>query len=605
MNLQSIDRVFHSPWRFHVPCCFVALLACALVLCTSLPESVAGYAATVVLAAFVLSFVAMAVSVVRLFFQLRNARAIFWFLAWLAEWGVVYALFALMAVIADVPPPAEESARSVQETDTLHLPNDVLTGPSSLVISMDLPGVPDDKAVETKVAETPNLLALERDHEGVLPAFLQASTRWSAREKDDAFYSHPGHVVLVPVVEGVPQGLVHACFRELDEGEPVPRGYVVVKGGEPFPEAEDGAKLTDIAIDLGRRHYLLLAWRGSVQVENLNLVALNAAISTLDMRFKPLADSPTPETISALAQGSRKRAGSAPEIRVSEPPAQYGAYQAEVDANPQEAGTLLLYVQDLETKRTLRILSCPAMYSPKADELFRHDFPGPAPKFSSARTDPLLPVGSPLFSIREGDPHGSFGVALQVVFEPAASGRPVRLLLRRCYKVHACEKVQPAEVKQTPVRDTPDELAPTKAEENSKAGASGSKADPAEQETKPAASASPEATATASPSEGQGETAKPYAHAPVEEESADAPAEKEAREPAPESSAQTSEDEAEAKPGVEVTGEEKSVKGDSPEKTEASEPLSAEDAAAQPSDEKEEGEVVQPGDSVPTEQVPD
>ncbi len=465
MRFFSIKRLFLSRWRLHTLCVVLCLLACVPVLCPDLPlaeagGALSGYAGMMFMGAFVLSACVMVFVEVLLLLRLRNKKAVLHLLAWCGQWFLGGLAFTLMAIVADVPPlPVVEAIQPIQQTDTLHPATEELTGPSALVIPIN-----PESCSDSVVEETPNLRFLEEEHERVLTAFLEESPRWATGQSDDTFYSRPGHVVMVPPVTGGTPGLVHVCFRRLVEGDPLPQGYSVVRSGDAFPKALAGQEqVPDLALDLGRNHYLLLAWRGTSHRATAHK-ALNAAIAAVDSRMQPLADSPTPETAAALNKGKLNMTGHTPELRLCEPPAQYGAYQAEIYANPQEAGTLLVFIRDLESNNTLRILNCPAQYSDNKNELFRHDLPGSIPpwlrdgKFNNMHS--LFEPDVPLFAIREGEPHHYFGVAFEVRFKPIDPRRPSRLILRRCYKVEAYEKPAPSEPSPATTKRAPDELTP-------------------------------------------------------------------------------------------------------------------------------------------------
>ncbi len=492
MSATAFKRLLLSRWRLHTPCILLCLVACVPLLWPRLAVvddgtiELSGYAGTLLFGALALSSAMMVINVVHLLLRLRNKRAFLYILAWATQWFLASLVFVLMAIAADVPPlPAEENTQPIQETDTLYPATEELTGPSALLIPID-PASHDAEWVE----ETPNLSFLEQEHEKLLADFLAASPRWAAQE-DDAFYSRPGHVVMLPPATGGTPGLVHVCFRRLVEGDPLPQGYRVVKPGDPFPPAASAKEeVPDLALDLGRDHYLLLAWRGTSHRETA-YKALNAAIAAVDSRMQELADSPTPETAAALTQGKLNMAGHTPELRLCEPPAQFGAYQAEIYANPGEPGTLLVYVRELESNRTLRILNCPARYSENKDELFRHDLPGSVPLwmrdggFSSSRK--LFAPETPLFAIKEGEPHHYFGVAFEVRFKPVDPRQQSRLILRRCYKVEAYEKPAPSEPRPTAGKRTPDELTPELALPGSRKPAADEKKAPPRPADKPAA----------------------------------------------------------------------------------------------------------------------
>ncbi len=464
MRAPLLRRLLLSRWKLHSACALLCLFACLPALWPRLPQAVevgalSHYAGILLFGAFGTSCVIMVFVVVHLLLRLRNRKAALYLLAWGGQWAVAMVMFVLLAIVADVPPmPVAEASQPIQQTDTLHPAREELTGPSALVIPIE-----PDSCSDSVVEQTPNLKLLEEKYEQLLTDFLAASPRW-ALQTDDTFYSRPGHVVMVPPATAGTPGLVHVCFRRLIEGEPLPQGYKVVKSGEPFPKAAAGQEqVPDLALDLGRNHYLLLAWRGTSHTSTAHK-ALNAAILAVDSRMKELADEPTAETAAALNRGKLNMTGHTPELRLCEPPAQFGAYQGEIYANPQEAGTLLVYIRELETNRTLRILNCPARYSKNKNELFRHDLPGSVPLWMReggfGSTHQLFESTTPLFAIREGEPHRFFGVSFEVRFKPIDPRQPSRLILRRCYKVEAYEKPAPADPRPSTARRAPDELAP-------------------------------------------------------------------------------------------------------------------------------------------------
>ncbi len=500
MKAAFLKRLLLYRPELHITCAVLCLLACIPPLWPRLPladdvSTLAHYAGMLLFGAFAVSAGMMLLTVLHLLLRLRNRRAIVYLLTWGFLWSLAGGVFVLMAIVADVPPlPIAEEAHPIQQTDTLHPAKEELTGPAALVIPIH-----PEPYSSTVVQVTPNLSMLEEKHERVLTEFLEASPRWAARA-DDTFYSRPGHVVMVPPSTGGTPGLVHVCFRRLIEGEPLPQGYRVVKSGDSFPKAAAGQEqVPDLALDLGRNHYLLLAWRGTSHTTTAHK-ALNAAIAAVDSRMQELADSPTAQTAAALNRGKLNMRGQTPELRLSEPPAQFGAYQAEIYANPHEPGTLLVYIRELETNRTLRILNCPAQYSDNPDELFRHDLPGSVPLwmrdggFSTSRH--LFEPETPLFAIREGEPHQYFGVAFEVRFKPIDPRQPSRLILRRCYKVEAYEKPAPSEPSLTAAKRAPDELTPTIAL-------------PAPQAITPAALPSPETEQATEPEQPTPDSAEP------------------------------------------------------------------------------------------------
>lgn len=431
-----------NPTRLHALAVVVALLACVPMLFPEIcpihtEETVLYYAGYTLLSATGISTLLMILSASTHMLRLNNTRAFSQFTKWIFCWGTGVAFFMLLAITADVEPPStEQDDLPIQATDHLFLPKDQLNGPASLVIPIET----KDQQADT-VTETPNLTFLENEHEELLRNYLNRAPRWTGQDGDDTFYSKPGHLVMVPpTVSGAP-GLVHVCFRSLVEGDPLPEGFAVVHPGGDFPtEIGEDKPVTDIAVDLGKNHFLLLAWRGSSHRETA-YKAINAAIAATDTRMQPLKEAPTQETMERLLNGRESYPGSAPEFRLSEPISQEGAYQAELYANPGEPGTILMYIKELDSGQTLRLLNCPARYSDNPEELFRHDIPGSMPEWIRSETkgdiSNIFPANTPLFAIRRGPQHQYFGVAFEVWFKPSDVREQRRLLLRRCYKVQA------------------------------------------------------------------------------------------------------------------------------------------------------------------------
>ena len=435
-------RLLLYPTRLHLLCGIIAVLCCVPILfpyiCPAdMRNDVIGYAGASLLFAQSVSTAFMILAVVIHMLRLSNTRAFSQLFKWMAVWGSCVGIFVILAIAADVPPPGSStSAQPIQASDTLHPARDQLNGPASLVIPIE----PASYSAEV-IVDTPNLSYLEENHEELFKYYVSTSPRWSSQDGDDTFYSKPGHLVMVPPTHSGPPSLVHVCFRRLVEGDPLPKGYEVVKPGDRFPEIDENRpQIPDIALDLGRNHLLLLAWRGSEHRETA-CKAINAAIAATDTRMQPLRDEPTPETVQRMLQGRESYPGTTPELRLSEPLAQEGAYQAEIYANPGEQGTILVYIKDLATHKTLRLLSCPAHFSDNPEELFRHDIPGSLPHWiRSADEDDIsniFPHNTPLFAIRRSTQHRYFGVAFEVWFKPTDVRRNRHMLLRRCYKVQS------------------------------------------------------------------------------------------------------------------------------------------------------------------------
>lgn len=445
MKRTTLTRLFLMPERLHFLCCTVALMGTVPLLWPDLSdeelqENLAAYAGIVIVMAFVASLCTMLLSCIHLALHLRNLRALGKMLQWALLWTLCYGVFCLFAIMANVAPRHEkETAEPIQQTDTLFAPDEQLIGPSSLSIAIR----PEQAGAET-LAEAPNLTLLENEHEEILTRYLATSPRWAGAAADATFYARPGHTVARPIGTGATLGLVHVAFLTLVEGEHLPRGYEILTPGAPFPAQKEGHTNTpDIALELGHRHYLLLAWRGSDHGETARK-AINATISTVDEQFTDLAKTPTEECIARMIEGKRRSTGRTPELRLCEAPTQYGTYQAEIYANPGKAGTLLLLIKDLESGKSLRLFNCPAQYSQTDGEVFRHDIPGSIPAWMREAT--MSDVGNafsplcPIFAIKRGKTHQYFGVAFEVWFNPEDSEESRKLLLRRCYKVQPYEE---------------------------------------------------------------------------------------------------------------------------------------------------------------------
>ena len=451
MTQDTFKKYLQSPWRIHLICCAISIFAAIFILWPrTAPRAwrleAGDYAGIAISIAFLTSLGLLILVGAWLLLRLRNAKAFILLFSWLGLWGGTTALFMILAVIANPPPPMEkELPQPIQQSDTLHIPHDYLIGPDALLIPISL-----ENYEKQKIVSTPSLSLLEREHQSILQRYISTAPRWAHSSADDTFYTKPGHVVLEPPAsaKGTP-GHVHVAFRTLAAGEPVPAGYTVVRPGDDFPaQAEENAQIPDLALDLGGSHYLLLAWRGTAHRETA-FKAINAAISAIDARFEALAQNPSAETIEKLVEGKLATLGTTPEMRLCEPTAQYGTYQAELFLNPGEEGTVLLIIKDLEKGETLRVLNCPAIHSNNPNELFRHDIPGAMPEWMRSTqfrsVDAVLSPGTPLFIIRPGESHHYFGAAFEVWFSPAGNPSQRKLIMRRCYKVQACELGLPHE----------------------------------------------------------------------------------------------------------------------------------------------------------------
>ena len=436
----SLWRLLLYPTIFHILGVIAVLSCCVPILfpaiCpTGTQAMILRYAGAGLLISICTSAILMLTSAAIHMLRLSNTRAFSQIFKWLVIWGAGGIFYVLLAIAADVQPPRTNlDNQPIQNSDTLYSPKEQLNGPSSLVIPID----PRNHATD-KVAAAPNLLKLEEEYAELFRNYIESSPRWSGQDGDDTFYSKPGHLVMVPPTAAGAPSLVHVCFRRLVEGDPVPQGYAVVQPGGDFPEIEKSPQqIPDIALDLGRNHMLLLAWRGSAHRETA-YSAINAAIAATDARMQALVEAPTPETVQRMLSGRESYPGNTPEFRLSEPLAQEGTYQAELYANPGEPGIILIYIKDMGTDETLRLLTCPARYSSNPDELFRHDIQESVPDWirSTAGGDisNIFPKNTPLFAIRLGQQHQYFGAAFEVWFKPSDVRMPRRLILRRCYQV--------------------------------------------------------------------------------------------------------------------------------------------------------------------------
>lgn len=439
-----IKRFLLSPTELHIICALGALVCCVPALFPEVyPEDaehlVHFYSGTGIMICSISSAAFMVIASMVHLTRLNNIKAFGQLLRWGAVWSIAAGFFILVALIANVPSPDDEDVtKPIQLTDTLFQAHDALTGPESLVIPLET----EHQQTET-VAQLPHLTQLENEHSALLRDYLERSPRWQAKHNDDTFYSKPGHLVMVPPTASGTPGLVHVCFRFLTEGAPLPEGFHLIRPGDTFPEDSGDNRhghghITDFAVDLGRNHYLLLAWRGTGHAETMRK-ALNAALCAIDERMQPLAETPEPATVNRMLAGRESYAGNHPEIRLAELPGQVGAYQSEVYVNPGEAGTLLFFARDIESGQTLRLLSCPAKHSSDKGTLFRHNFPCDVPAWMresyAKRSGGILPPDAPVFIIGTGQDHRYFGVALEVWFKPEDRQVKRHLLLRRCYRV--------------------------------------------------------------------------------------------------------------------------------------------------------------------------
>lgn len=395
-----------------------------------------------ILIPILLSFIHLLLSSVHFFLNLRNWRALWQISAGVIVWAVGALIYTDLAIQADLPSPyPPEELPPIQETAVLHEANATLLGPSALTLSIS-PG----KEEATNIHTAEHLTELETNHSDLFSEFLRTAPRWAYAANDDTFYSKPGHVVLMAsAASGIP-GTVHAAFRTIAAGEQMPTGYQVIKPGDAVENlvTENAEEIPDIALELGGKRYLLLAWRGATN-KSMAINAVNAAIAEIDKQMAPLAEAPTKETIRQLVQAPAPISGNQPELRLSEPPSQFGIYQAEIYANPGRAGTLILVIRDRKNNQPLLVFAQEAQFSHNPNELFRHDVPLPMHERYGVRhmglKTALFPANAPFFALAEGESHIYFGISVEVHFSPLNSyGEVTELLLRRNYNVQAYEK---------------------------------------------------------------------------------------------------------------------------------------------------------------------
>ena len=455
-----------SPWKMSCILCATALVACLPIFfpLSSQAEtqhairSVCGW---FILLSFVLSCVLVTYSSVLFFLKMRNLRAIGQIGAYLTVWSAGALIFMQLAIEANMPPPYPvEVTRKSEKKGIVHEASDQLMGPSTLCTLLTITEA-DEQNPTLQVA--PNLLALEKEHPEIFEQYLATAPKWSHTAADDTFYSKPGHVVLVTPTSGGIPGTVHVAFRTVAAGEPLPDGYLLIKPGapKPSPVEEDKTQIPDLALDLGGKRYLLLAWRGASNRDKA-FAAINAAIREIDTQFAPLVNEPTPQCIQELVRGNEYIYGSEPKLLLAEPSSQFGIYQAEIYANPGREGTIMLVIRDRATKQPLQIFSHAARYSSNKEQLFRHDIPlALHDKDGSRRTNAHANVfdeNAPFFAISLGESHRYFEITAEVHFSPAGSmGEHTELLLERHYNVQAYEKQEEAlpQAPTIPLNDLP------------------------------------------------------------------------------------------------------------------------------------------------------
>lgn len=440
-----------SAWKLPAIFCVICVTAAILIIIPlggsaavhSLLNSICGW---IFLLAFIANTAHLLGTTVYYFLKMKNLRALLQITSCVLIWFIGVLLFMRVAVEADPPSPyqTEQTVSSKQETEAQKKATDTLLGPAALRLSISPQQTPP-----TNLSLAPNLLLLEKQHPELLETYLQQAPRWCFTANDDTFYSKPGHVVLETSSAHDMPGIVHAAIRTISAGSSMPQGYQVIRPGDPLPEATETNKneVPDLALELGGKRYLLLAWRGPGD-RAYAFNALNAAINTIDAQFSPLAKEPSTRSMAKLLAGTTSIRGTKAEMRLAHVPTQMGIYQAEIYANPQQSGTLMMVIRDKESGLPLRIYSQKAKYSDNAQELYRHDIsPAMEAAYRRMQQDDAadsIPEHAPYFYIKTGDSLSYFDITAEVLFSPANSTtNSPQLLLKNHYSVRAYEKALP------------------------------------------------------------------------------------------------------------------------------------------------------------------
>ncbi len=440
---NPVCQFIQSRWMPHALCAITLLLSIVPMLWPEIGgkhlAQLAGYA---VIGSFLLSLLLAILWIVYDLLHLKNKKAILRILSFIVVWSSAAACSLLLTYRAKVP-MAKELIEKAPELDIkVHDADEELLGESRLVIPIKL-----RDTTYTHIQKSPNLVRLESEHPDIIHYYLQQSPRWTSNASD-TFYAQLGHVELtIKDKDGNPRGVVHAAFRALTEGEEMPHGYTPVKSGDELPtllDANKEASIPDVAIDLGGDYFLLIAWRG-INDRELALQSINESIRYIDASFDTLAKNPTVEQVDQVLKNKQAFTLKDPDLRLSEPPSQFGTYQAEILANPQEAGQILLLIKESKTQQVLRVISCYAQYSDNESEYFLHEIPADLPNWLGRQAwapgKLMLEPGIPLFTIRRGDSGQTFEVDFDVWFAPADITKERRRILKKRYRVHPCDYI--------------------------------------------------------------------------------------------------------------------------------------------------------------------
>lgn len=437
---SAIGSILQSYWALHLCCALLLLLSTIPMLWPEwLPEPIVLQAGKLFLICFLVSVLLMVIFVVREFLHLQNQRAILRFISFLFIWVLAGLASIGLTYLAKVPMDRELVEKAPELDIKVYTSNEELMGESSLLIYIKL-----DEEKTSHINDCSNLVLLESEHPEIFKLYLQHSPRWS-ENAPEALYAQLSQVEFsFKDQEDKPRGAIQADFRFIPEGQEMPKGYTVAKPGDPLPETNsDTSKRIspDLAIDLGGNYFLLLAWSG-VDDRALALQCFNAALRYINASVDSLAKNPNKEQLERMGKGGKKFRKKQAELLLCEPPSQFGTYQAEIYANPREAGQLLLLIKDSKSRDVLRLISCYAKYSDNEQEYFLHEIPADLPNWLGrqewAPGKLMLSQGIPLFTIKRGEDNISFDADFEVWFAPSDATKSKRLILTKRYRVQSC-----------------------------------------------------------------------------------------------------------------------------------------------------------------------
>ncbi len=432
-----------SPWKPHALAATLCLLVCVPMLWEGmLPASwgmreILGYLLS---GAALCSIVLLVLYLVHTALKLKNAELVLRIITWLGLWGAGFGIFCLLAYVANVPMSVVGADHSGPEEAQIHEARDVLLGEASYHLYYDEWAKPSEK-----IALTPNISQLEKEHPSIFLRFISESPRWNNTPSVN-FYAQAGHLVLTRADD--PAGLdssVHMSFLHLAEGANIPHGYVLTSPGAAFParsalEGSGKQSIPDLALELGGDHILLLAWRGNPNVSEPKS-DINAALSTVDKLFEQLAKNPTEAYIAQQLDKKQSVKGRKAEILLNSPPAQYGCYQAEIYANPQEAGFLTLLAKNAQSGETLLALNWRAHFSADSNELFRYEIPSGLSQWITRRDwspyTGYIKDDLEMFSFLSDKQHRNIPVQLELWFSPQANAQESGRLLSKQYIIQS------------------------------------------------------------------------------------------------------------------------------------------------------------------------